>query len=275
MVSGWLLYRQEDYEKNKWFADAFCEAGPEFGFTIALKLVEELPLLLDGAGELPAFAINRARDAGLAAFLEQAGCRVFNSAEVTGIGNDKWRSHLLAKRLGLPQVETAHVPNNPAALINQPLGWPAVVKHPAGHGGGQVALVQSPQELAAAAASFGCPRVLLQRLCGLPGVDLRVYVLGGRVLQAVERRAAEGFRANLSLGGTVRAVALPPEVAPMVEALCAALPLDWAGIDFIADGLNRWLFNEIEDAVGARSLYALGGFDPVRLVLAHIRAVLG
>ena len=281
MVRGWLLYRREDIDRNRRFADWFVEAGPEFGFEISLRLVDELTLQLPacgmarGAGEpLPAFALTRSRDGLVSTFLEGEGCRVFNTAAVTVAANDKMRSHLLAHRLGLPQVDMAFVPNDPAALAAQPLGWPVVAKHPGGHGGGQVVLVHTAEELWSAAASFGGERVLLQRLCAQPGVDLRVYVLGDRVLQAVCRTAAEGFRANLSLGGRAEAVATPPSVVRMVEEICRALPLDYAGIDFLPDGQGGWLFNEIEDAVGSRALYELGGFDVVRLYLAHVRDTL-
>ncbi len=281
MDRGWLLYQREDIDRNRRFADWFVEAGPEFGFDIALRLVDELTLHLPagsaakGAGEpLPAFALNRGRDGLVSAFLQDAGCRVFNSTAVTAVANDKMRSHMLARQLGLPQVDMAFVPNAPVALAAQPLGWPVVVKHPGGHGGGQVLLARTAEELCTAAASFGGERVLLQRLCAQPGVDLRVYVLGGQVLQAVRRTAGEGFRANLSLGGHAEAVATPPAVARMVGAICGVLPLDYAGVDFLPDGQGGWLFNEIEDAVGSRALYEIGGFDVVRLFLAHVRATL-
>ena len=44
-----------------------------------------------------------------------------------------------------------------------------------------------------------------QSLCDEPGVDMRVYVLGGEVLAAVRRTSRSDFRSNFKLGGDVAA----------------------------------------------------------------------
>jgi gamma-F420-2:alpha-L-glutamate ligase len=150
-----------------------------------------------------------------------------------------------------------------------------VLKSPYGHGGGEVFLVNDLGELAAAAAHIRCDSVVIQRLCGRPGEDVRVYVLGGKILTAVKRRSAEGFRANLSLGGEVEPYELSAEGRQMAEQILHALWLDYAGIDFILDENGGLLFNELEDAVGSRSLYRLGSHDAAALYVDYIAETMG
>lgn len=301
MIEGWLIYNRVDYEKNRFFADRLITSGMERGLNIRHLFAEEIrtgihggklsvepspqPLLQlnphplapspEGSGRLPDFVINRTRDYLLARCLEQAGCRVFNSAEAARICNDKIETHLLAARLGIPQVDTAFCRNEPQAVKSHGLGYPVVVKSPYGHGGGEVFLANDEGELTAASSLLRCDRAIIQRLCGRPGEDVRAYVLGGRILSAVKRMSAGGFRSNLSLGGSAEPYELGPDGRRYVEGILRELPLDYAGIDFILDESGGLLFNELEDAVGSRALYGLGICDAAALYADYIAETVG
>jgi RimK family alpha-L-glutamate ligase len=292
MLEGWLLYFREDYEKNRFFADKLIASGSEKGLYIKLIFAEEIylgimnphpltpspkgsgegerivigapPRTQNAEGHFPHFVINRTR-----------GCRVFNSAEAARVCNDKMQSHLLAARLGLPQVDMAFCRNAPEELTHHGLGYPVVLKSPYGHSGSEVFLVNNKAELVQAASKLKCERVIIQHLCGRPGEDVRVYVLGGKILAAVKRRAETGFRANLSLGGGVEPYELNAEGREMVECVTRALWLDYAGIDFLVGSDGALLFNELEDAVGSRSLYTLGSQDAAALYAGYISETLG
>jgi gamma-F420-2:alpha-L-glutamate ligase len=268
MLEGWLLYHREDYVKNRWFAERLVERACAYGLDIRTVTDGQ-----DAAGGPPAFAVNRTRDWALAARLERGGCRVFNPSETARIGNDKIESHALAARLGLPQMEFAACDNRPECLAAQRLGYPVVLKNPHGHGGSEVFLARDEGELLALAQKLTCGRVLLEKPCGRPGSDVRVYVLGGQILTAVKRVSPCDFRANLSLGGTAAYYGLNAREREMAERVIGAVPLDYAGIDFILDEDGGFLFNELEDAVGARSLYRLGGHDPAELFARYISGV--
>lgn len=283
MIEGWLIYNREDYEKNRSFADRFLSDCGRHGLAIKLRFKEDIQIVLTGnkifaspkKKAMPSFVINRTRDWLLGRCLEQAGCRVFNSAEASRICNDKMESHLLAARLGLPQVDMAFCLNTPDIIARRGFEYPVVVKSPYGHGGGEVFLARDEGELQAAAEQLPYDKVLIQRLCGRPGMDVRVYVLGGRILTAVKRSSPTDFRANLSQGGSVEPYVLNATETNMVELILSELPLDYAGIDFIMDAEGSFLFNEIEDVVGSRALYILGEFDTAHLLMAHISDILG
>lgn len=278
MIEGWLLYNREDREKNRFFADRLISEGAKRGLGMRLVLADEFRAGLHG-GSLciepegsppPAFAVNRTRDWRIARCLEAAGCRVFNSSEAARVCNDKTESHLLAAWLGLPQADMAFRRNEPADIRTHGLGYPVVLKSPYGHGGSEVFLANGEDELVALASGLVCGRVILQKLCGRPGEDVRVYVLGGKVFAAVKRKAASGFRANLSLGGIAEPYDLDAAGRGMAERILRALPLDYAGIDFLLDENGGLLFNELEDAVGSRALYGLGLCDTAELLLKYI-----
>ena len=100
-----------------------------------------------------------------------------------------------------------------------------------------------------------CSDFILQPFLKGPGKDVRVYVIGNEIVAAIERQAREGFRSNYSLGGAVRPVALTEEQKGLVAQICRIFDFGLAGIDFLVDERGNFVFNEIEDVVGARMLY--------------------
>ena len=116
-------------------------------------------------------------------------------------------------------------------------------------------------ELKEAFSTIGQPTALLQEPASDLGKDLRVYVLGSEILIAMLRRSETGFRSNFCLGGTVeRCDPIPPEVTRQVRRITDRFGFGLAGIDFIFNH-GRPVFNEIEDAVGTRMLYAYTDID--------------
>jgi len=72
----------------------------------------------------------------------------------------------------------------------------------------------------------------LQRTVEHDGRDIRVFVVGGRVLAAVERRS-EGWRTNLSRGGRGMALALPEAWSELAVRAAAAVGAEYAGVDLL------------------------------------------
>lgn len=77
----------------------------------------------------------------------------------------------------------------------------------------------------------------------------------------------------ICLGGTAYEHQLTAAELDIVNKVIDAIYIDYAGIDIIYD--NGYLvFNEIEDAVGARMLYKLTDIDPVKFYIQHILSTL-
>ncbi|MCR4908515.1 MAG: ATP-grasp domain-containing protein [Lachnospiraceae bacterium] len=210
----------------------------------------------------PELVLNRTRDARLGAYLEGKGVRVSNPSAVSFPGNDKWKAFCLAKRLGLPVMETFRLfPENIGNPVKKP-PFPLVLKSRSGHGGTEVFLIRNESELKERLddPELAGRRWILQRLSDTPGKDVRVYIIGGKIAAAVLRTNKEDFRSNFSLGGQVKLYTLSEDEKRLVRRLTDVVNIDFCGIDFVFHE-GRPVFNELEDMAGSRSLYALTDRD--------------
>lgn len=201
------------------------------------------------------FVINRTRGSLIGKHFEKMGCRVFNNSEVTEICNHKGKTHQLINSHDIPSVKTilgnVHY-FNPAIL---PFAYPVVLKSVSGHGGSEVYLLKNELELTTHLASLRTEDFILQEPCTNPGIDIRVFALGGEIVAAVRRFCPTDFKSNYSLGGSATAYHLQPHEKQLVEQILSLLSFDFIGIDFILNQEGELLFNEIEDVVGTRTLY--------------------
>ena len=101
------------------------------------------------------------------------------------------------------------------------------------------------------------------------GRDLRVYVLGKRILAGALRTSDTDFKSNFSLGGSATKVKVPRTCKRIIKKLYKSLRFDFIGVDFIFDK-GKPILNEIEDPVGCRMLYSFGGLDPIKEYLKVI-----
>ena len=85
--------------------------------------------------------------------------------------------------------------------------------------------------------------------------DMRVYVIGKRIVAAVMRSSGRDFRANYSRGGDVALVELCDAQKRIVNQIVDELDFGMAGIDFLFDRDGNMVLNEIEDVAGSRMLY--------------------
>jgi glutathione synthase/RimK-type ligase-like ATP-grasp enzyme len=68
------------------------------------------------------------------------------------------------------------------------------------------------------------------------GEDLRVLVIGGKVVGAMKRTAPEGdFRANITNGGTGSKFEVTDEIDFLARETARSLNLDIAGVDLLFD----------------------------------------
>ncbi|WIM67174.1 ATP-grasp domain-containing protein [Corynebacterium breve] len=254
MLKLWLIYDAERKARNQWLIDHYRELGPRFGFEIDLVMAEDpLPV------EAPCAAIVRCVAPSLREQLERRGIQSFNSAELARIANDKWLTYNYLREQGVQVMPTA-------LASEHHFDFPFVQKPRDGHGGTGVRLVSAPGEGSSSSA------LIVQELCDTPGVDLRVYLLGGEILATMLRTSDRDFRSNFSLGGKAEHYCLSTTERAHIKTVIESAPLlatGLIGVDFIShDG--AWVVNEIEDVVGARMLYQHTDIDIVEKHLAFI-----
>ncbi|MCQ4333245.1 RimK family alpha-L-glutamate ligase [Natronomonas sp. F2-12] len=94
--------------------------------------------------------------------------------------------------------------------------------------------------------------------------DLRVYVVGERVVGAMNRYAPEGeWRTNVALGGEVVDVTdeLSDEIVTMAKRATDEIGLDYAGVD-IVEGEDGYHLLEVNPTAGFRGLFKATGRSP-------------
>lgn len=169
--------------------------------------------------------------------LAQEGALVVNRVEALLDAQDKFRTSHLLLRAGVPTPPAALVQTADAlALLLRDWGE-AVVKPLFGSLGegverlhaGEVGERRGAERLEHEGALYA------QRWVPNPGFDTRAFVVGGRLVAAVERVAPEGeFRTNVARGGRPRPAHPTGGMASVAERAARALRLDYAGIDILA-----------------------------------------
>ncbi len=265
MKTLWIVYDKIQYGINEWFASRLLELFGEC-FDASIVMREDLPETFDR----PDVAVVRTIDPSFSKKLELLGTAVINPPRVSEICNDKALSYKLAKEAGVPFSEIYDISGKKLP----PKGvYPLVVKTASGHGGKGVRLCRSEDELKKAKKLLKGEKLVAQKLVGdgKSGRDLRVYVLGGRIFKAVLRSSDSDFRSNFSLGGEARPFDLGDNDREKVYKIVKALgEPDFIGVDFLVSG-GELFFNEIEDVVGTRMLYAVYGIDAAKVFADYVK----
>jgi RimK family alpha-L-glutamate ligase len=273
MSVGWILYHQEQYDKNKEYCDLYFQAFKKRGIRIELVVLESLEINIQNnqlvfihgglVSEEPDFVINRTNNFLIAELLEIHGIKVFNNSMVSRLCNDKRLTYALMSKLGIPTMDTYLYP-----CSGQPKYYPLVAKDSFGSGGKQVFLVNNKAE------EIDCLKnknLLLQKKCEEVGKDVRVYVIGKSIVCAILRESTGDFRSNYSLGGSCKVVNLDEALKTAVNRIIDHFDFGMVGIDFLYSE-GKYYFNEIEDSVGARMVYKLTDIDIVDLYVEFIVA---
>ncbi|MER2071500.1 MAG: ATP-grasp domain-containing protein [Psychrobacillus sp.] len=244
-MNGLLIYEYKEIERNQSFIDRLIQAAKTHGHS--------LTVIDDNQTEFPDcdFIFFRARNPELSKKLEQRGVPMFNRSEVNVIANDKWKAIQLVQMLGIATVPTYKIND-----VQDIRDYPVVLKTTGGHGGMQVERFTKAQDADVFLNDFSSQTIIAQAYVETNATDVRVFMLGSEVIGAVKRIGApNSFKSNFTLGGTVEKYELSTTQEADVIKIAKAIKSDYVGIDFLLLPDGRWVFNELEDPVGARSYY--------------------
>lgn len=174
--------------------------------------------------------------------LESLGVAVINSSISIDMVKDKLQTSQLLAKHGIPIPKTMLVrwPIN-AELVASEIGFPCVVKVITGSYGKGVHLCQTISAFNALMEfieSLNAKKTMLiqEFIDAKVGSDLRVWVVGGKVIGAMQRTSANNdFRANISGGGTGQNYEITEEIEFLARETAKIMGLDIAGIDLLFD----------------------------------------
>jgi RimK family alpha-L-glutamate ligase len=109
----------------------------------------------------------------------------------------------------------------------------------------------------------------IQRTIDHDGRDVRAFVVGGRVIGAIERRAS-GWRTNLARGGRAQAVTLDAEWSMLALHAAAAVGADYAGVDLLPARDGTVYVLEVNGIPGWRGLQEATSVDIAAAIVEHL-----
>ncbi len=171
---------------------------------------------------------------------ERMGVNVFNNADTLERVRDKLHAHQILAEEELPTPDTmlAKFPVN-VELVEETLGFPLIVKTLHGALGSGVFLIENAKsfEDLMTLVHETQPNILMifqKFIASSKGRDLRILVVEGKVIAAMQRTAKAGdFKANFSQGGSVAKFEIDKKAADIAVKTAEALNIQVAGIDLL------------------------------------------
>jgi len=204
-------------------------------------------------------------------WLEDRDVPVVNSPRAIERCVDKFYTSALLQEAGLPTPETV-VCERPedAAEAFRALG-DVVVKPLFGSMGLGMVRVADPETAFRVFRALEAIRGVyyLQRSIEHGGRDVRAFVVGERVVGAIER-SAPGWRTNVSRGGSARAITLPDEWTELALRAARAVGADYAGVDLIPALDGTVYVIEVNGIPGWQGLQEATGLDVAGAIVDHL-----
>ena len=173
--------------------------------------------------------------------LEKIGVCMVNSRETVELSSDKYRTYVKLQDFGLTQPKTVLIPNDDTwkqALETLDNKFPIIMKTLEGSKGVGVLFIESERQIESLVQLLYSQNkdvdLLIQEYIKTDG-DIRVIVLGGKVIASMKRDIVEGdFRSNVSQGAKVEEYKLTELEVEQCLLAAKAINGSWAAVDFIA-----------------------------------------
>ncbi len=174
--------------------------------------------------------------------LEMQGVYTVSSSLAISRSRDKLRSlQLLAKAgVGIPKTVVSRNSTDIDDLLEKLGGMPVVIKLARGTHGNGVVLAETKKAAKSVLQAFylsnedGTNILLQEFVKESAGTDIRVVVVGGRVVASMKRQSLDDdFRSNLHKGGAGTKVKLTEEERKMAVKAAKAMGLNVAGVDMM------------------------------------------
>lgn len=206
---------------------------------------------------------------------EMKGAYPINPSIAISRSRDKLRAHqILSKhKIGMPNTGFAHSPQNTKDLIKLVGGAPLIIKLLEGTQGKGVVLAETQkaaESLIEAFRGLDAFFLLQEFIKEAKGSDVRCFVIGDKVVAAMERVAQGGdFRSNIHMGGIARATKITPLERKTAVKAAKAMGLGVAGVDIIRSDRGP-LVLEVNSSPGLKGIEGATGKDIAGMIIDFI-----
>lgn len=229
------------------------------------------------------------KDVLLARYLENLGFRVFNSSNAIEICDDKALTYVMLAKSGIKMPKTIIPPftydekyncNKPKVMnfieeVENKLGYPMIVKARRGSFGAQVHLVYTKNELIELFDKYDSNNIVFQEYISTSeGRDIRLQVVGDKVVASMYRYSDIDFRANITNGGKMKNYEPSDKEVDMAINVCRQLGLDFAGVDILFGEKNEPILCEVNSNAHFVNLYNCTGVNVADEIMKYINDML-
>ncbi|MTI45315.1 SSU ribosomal protein S6P modification protein [Roseibium hamelinense] len=273
-----MMARNPNLYSHKRMKEAAEARGHEF------EIVNTLRCYMNIASRRPEIYYNGEKLTGFDAVIPRIGASItyyglavlrqfemmdvfpLNESVAIGRSRDKLRSmQLLAREgIGLPVTTFAHDPKQTEEVLKTAGGAPVVIKLLEGTQGIGVVLADTERSAKSVIEAFRGANVniLVQEFIKeAGGEDIRVFVIGGKVVAAMRRKGAEGeFRSNLHRGGSSAKVKISPEERSTALRAAKTMGLNVCGVDLLRSNHGPVVM-EVNSSPGIEGIEKATGID--------------
>lgn len=259
-IRGIILFSKSESEltSGDYSVNRLLEAGRSKGIDMKVLKPEQFEMIVtrsdtksilidDKQEPLPDFVIPRiGSQTTYYAFsvirqLQSIGVYVCNRDTAIQSVKDKLYMHqlLASSKLSSPKTMLAKFPIA-MPIVKREIGFPLVIKNVTGTQGLGIYLCESEDKfldvMELIYSNNKNANIILQEFIKASfGRDLRVFIVGGKVLGCMERKSSKGFKANFSKGAKVNMFEVTPEIEWLATEAAKLFDLDIAGIDLLFD----------------------------------------
>lgn len=203
--------------------------------------------------------------------LERRGVPVINSAATIERTVSKYYASCLLEEAGLPTPRTYVAERLDDAIAAFHTLGDVVVKPLFGANGRGIVRISDEEIAHRVFRALELERAVyyVQEFIPHDGRDVRAFVVGDRVVGAIERCAVE-WRTNLARGGHAERLTLPPEWESLSIRAARAVGADYAGVDLLPTAERGVLLLEVNGIPGWRGLKDATGVDVADALAAHV-----
>lgn len=282
MKSGWLVVNGFLHSKKfnnlyQFFVNSAKQVGVHLQVVPTTNLIATAQ---EGFSQKPDFVLFWDKDVCLARRLQNCGLKLFNCADAIENCDSKTLTAMQLLNV-VPMPQTMFSPKtfdgvgyedlNFVEVAAQKLGLPMVIKESFGSFGQQVYLASTVDQAKQIVQSLAGKDFLMQHFVSESfGKDVRINVVGGKVINAVLRQGANGdFRSNVTLGGSMQSYQIDALMEQYALLACQTLGLDFAGVDFLL-GNDGPLLCEVNSNMHFQSTFECTGVDLSKEILQYV-----
>ncbi|MEG1830059.1 MAG: ATP-grasp domain-containing protein, partial [Cellulosilyticaceae bacterium] len=157
-------------------------------------------------------------------------------------------------------------------LVEKELTYPFIIKESFGSFGEQVYMVHNLEELKAKRKELAyMPHIYQEFVTNSRGRDVRVHVVGDKVVASMLRTSSIDFRANISSGGSMERIELPLSFETLARKSARLIGADFVGVDLLFGEGEEPILCEINSNAHIKNILECTGVNVADYIMAYIQ----